>query len=402
MYFNRAAEKAMLGYCLTNHDHLNTFLALYGGGEHFTPETRGMLDSIRIVAAGGGEVTPNSMAVATNTNPNDWADCLNAATVPIENVVAALSSAIYIKQSRELAKAIATPNTSYQETLALSKQIGELAPPMVDDFGLSRVLTEIDSVGAPRYRTHFEELHQQLGSFVEGTVAVIGARPAMGKTTLLLDILYELALHGRTVFIQSCEMTSRQVVELKLISYMLGIPSSGMDNWRVNPILAVRVREAMAKLNRMSNFMISDTYVPIEQMISIWDQVGAEFYGLDYLQLTSSKGRYENREVMYSTITNLIQTFAKGKNARRKLATVLICSQLNRDVERREDKRPTLSDLRGSGAVEQDCSLVIFPYRPGYYDPEQDQRNGELIVAKNRYGQTGTIGVRCSPHGHFE
>lgn len=403
MFFNRVAEQSLVGHCLLDIANLSVAQSLYGDGKHFTLETQKMLQAIYAIADAGESITPTTMAVVTNTDLATWNLCLShARSTELPTVITALSQAVYVKESRELAKLIAAPETSYVDTLALASQMGELAPPTKMDFGLSRVLEEIDHVDMPQFNTHLTSLHDVIGGFIEGTVINIGGRPAMGKTTLALDIAYELAKQGRRVFIQSYEMTARQVVERKLVSYMMGIKQNELDGWRRNPVLAHRVRQAMEQLVAMDNLMISDLGRPFEQTVGDWDQADPEFVVLDYLQLITSGGRYENQNVMYEGITSKIQGFAKGHNKRRKLTTMIVCCQLNREVERRDDKRPILSDLRGSGGNEQNCSYVLFPFLPHYYDPEANPLLGELILAKNRYGNVATVPVRCSDTGHFQ
>ena len=115
---------------------------------------------------------------------------------------------------------------------------------------------------------------------------------------------------------------------------------------------------------------------------------GLDLIIIDYLQIIPTRKRTENRNQELSEMTRNLKLLAKDLNV-----PVVCLSQINRAVESRDDKRPRLSDLRDSGAIEQDADVVMFIYREGYYKKQADQQDTEIIIAKNRHGETGTVNL---------
>ena len=228
------------------------------------------------------------------------------------------------------------------------------------------------------------------GGWQGSDLIVIAARPGMGKTSFMLTSAKAAAfIQKRKVGIISLEMTNEQLMN-KLIAIdtrinVQRIKSINLDRYEVEAIKAVKTQ-----LN--DNFIFEDKINTINQIRSKCRQMvvkyGVEAVYIDYLQLITNKGK-GNREQEISEITRTLKSTAKELNI-----PIIALSQLSRSVEQRGgEKMPQLSDLRESGAIEQDADIVCFPHRPNYYD-DQDlpiEENACLIIAKNRNGATGKI-----------
>ncbi len=250
----------------------------------------------------------------------------------------------------------------------------------------------------------FSDLDKITGGFHPSELIVLASRPSMGKSSLALNMAYSIAVEQRkTVAIFSLEMSAEQV-SLRLLSS--GAEING-QKFRSGFLTEEEWKRAVIQYNTLSNapIFVIDTQgiYPVElrakarRIQSEQMQMGQELALIivDYLQLINTPKR-ENRVQEISEISRELKMMARELNVH-----VLAISQLSRAVDKRENKRPQLSDLRESGAIEQDADLVIFIYRPHYYeigddDEDKDEKKksrleAEIIVAKNRNGQTGKI-----------
>ena len=217
---------------------------------------------------------------------------------------------------------------------------------------------------------------------------ILAARPAMGKTSFALNIASRAAKQSKKqVVIFSLEMSSQQLVERMLasecsiLSTKLHSGNIGPDEW---PILAAGAQE----LGECQIFFDDTPNLGVAEMkakLRRFSDLGLVI--IDYLQLMSTGRRDANRVQEISEITRMLKIMAKELSV-----PVISLSQLARGPEARQDHRPILSDLRESGAIEQDADIVMFLYRDEYYNPETGKPGvAECIVAKNRHGETGTI-----------
>jgi replicative DNA helicase len=239
------------------------------------------------------------------------------------------------------------------------------------------------TIGVP---TGFMDIDRLVGTLEPGANYVLGARPSMGKTALAGNILLQC---GAPALFISAEMSTQQIAQRFLCA------ESGVspDRYRSGQLLDVE----WPKLGRAAG-VLADRKIWIEDRPgpSIADiramalqhqaQHGIQLLVIDYLQLCRGTDRRYAREQEIAQISRGSKAIAKEANV-----AVLVLSQLNRGVEARDDKRPRLSDLRESGAIEQDADVVMFLYREGYYRDDADQSAAELIVSKNRNGPTGTV-----------
>jgi replicative DNA helicase len=231
---------------------------------------------------------------------------------------------------------------------------------------------------------------------------VIAARPSMGKTTLLLNIARNAAIQKtQPVAIFSLEMSNELLAQWLLCSEA-GVDGQRLRTGHLTDADWPRLSHALGRLSDAPIFIDDSPSVSIMELRAKSRRIKAEHnLGLivvDYIQLMRTRGRVENRQQEISEISRSLKALARELKV-----PVVIGSQLSRAVEQRDDKRPLLSDLRESGAIEQDADLVAFIFREEYYKPDTEKKNlAEIIVAKQRNGPTGTVElVFLKEYGRF-
>ncbi|MDH7478843.1 MAG: replicative DNA helicase [Syntrophomonadaceae bacterium] len=247
--------------------------------------------------------------------------------------------------------------------------------------------------GAPSgLRTHFSHLDRLLGGLQPGDLILLAARPAMGKTSLAMNIAQNVAMGSRRpVAVFSLEMAKEQLV-LRMLSAESRIDSSRLKAGRLTEEEWISLTSAIGKLAEAPLFIDDTPSITVNQMRAKARHLKAERGDLalvvvDYLQLMQPQQRGENRTQEISEISRSLKSLARELNV-----PVLALSQLSRAVEQTSDKKPNLSHLRESGALEQDSDIVLFIYREDYYFPDSEKQNiADIIVAKHRNGPTGTI-----------
>ena len=245
--------------------------------------------------------------------------------------------------------------------------------------------------------TGYPSLDRMLDGLQNTAMVVIGARPAVGKTSFMTNILYNLAAEGVPVGMFSLEMSKEQLVTRLIASEGL-VENQRLITGNLRESDWQRIAEAASALSRMDIRIDDNPLLTVADMNAKCRRL--ENLGLvviDYLQLMTSAGGKgysgENRQQAVSDISRMLKIMAKELQV-----PVLCLSQLSRANEKREDKRPMLSDLRESGAIEQDADIVMFLYRDDYYNSDAEKRNvAECIVAKNRHGETGKVELRWMP-----
>ncbi len=226
--------------------------------------------------------------------------------------------------------------------------------------------------------------------FQKGDLVVLAGRPSMGKTAAALNFAINAAREGHTVGVFSLEMAAEQLT-LRLLSAESRVAHHNIRNATITSDEWMELTNVAANLAEMKLF-IDDT-----AMLSIMDlrakarklksEHNLSFLVIDYLQLIHSSKRHENRHQEVSEISRSLKALAKELEV-----PVLALSQLSRAVDSRMDKRPMLSDLRESGAIEQDADLIMFLYRDVVYNPEAEHPSlAELIIGKQRNGPTGKV-----------
>ena len=250
----------------------------------------------------------------------------------------------------------------------------------------------------PGLSTGLGDLDLAISGLNKSDLILLAARPGMGKTSMALNILLHAGkFSGKSVAFFSLEMSREQLV-LRLISNESFVDDKKRVTGKLNESDWEKVAAAADALNRTKILIDDDSTVSVADINAKCRRV--EDLGLvviDYLQLMTSAGGKErsgdNRQQIVSDISRALKIMAKELNV-----PVLCLSQLSRANESRTNKRPMLSDLRESGAIEQDADIVMFLYREDYYEKESENHNlAECIIAKNRHGETRTVELQWLP-----
>lgn len=244
-------------------------------------------------------------------------------------------------------------------------------------------------------QTHFEKLDSTLVGMGPGDLIIIGARPGMGKTSFAMNIACNVAKSSsKTVAIFSLEMTAEQLSSRLLSSEGL-IPSKAMMTGQLNGEEWQRLADASSALFRTKILINDSSEITVSEMKSKLRKIDdLELVVIDYLQLMHEDKYKDNRVLEIGYITRALKIMAKEFNV-----PVILCSQLSRGPkETREVRKPALTDLRDSGAIEQDADIVLFIHRKEYYQAGErstednvDHETAEIIISKNRHGQTGKV-----------
>ena len=277
--------------------------------------------------------------------------------------------------------------------------------------------------------TGLRDLDTKMGGLQQSDLIIVAGRPGMGKTSLATNIAYNIAkayvpelqadgttkaAHGGCVGFFSCEMSGEQLAT-RILAERSGIPSSSIRRGGISELDFEKIRECSIELQSLPFYVDETGGLSISQLTArarrLKRQKGLDLIVIDYIQLLTGSGKRgnENRVQEITEITTKLKALAKELNV-----PVIALSQLSRQVEFRDDKRPQLSDLRESGSIEQDADVVLFVYREEYYLGNKEPRAGtpeyekwqldmslvhgkaEVIIGKQRHGPTGTVEL------HFE
>ena len=271
---------------------------------------------------------------------------------------------------------------------------------------LERTLEEVDAaskhdgtlLGIP---TGFRELDDLTGGFQAGQMIVIAARPAIGKSTLGLDIARAASIGaGKASVIFSLEM-SREEITKRMLSAESGVKLTrmtkgpmGPSDWDRLASAATRVAKAPLFIDDIPNMSLMEIRAKCRRLKQ---QHNLGLVVVDYLQLMSSGRKVESRQQAVSEFSRALKLLAKEIQV-----PVIAISQLNRGPEQRGDKKPMLSDMRESGSIEQDADIVILMHREDAYDRDNRPGEADFIIAKHRSGPTDTIAVAFKKdYAHF-
>lgn len=273
--------------------------------------------------------------------------------------------------------------------------------------------TKISGLAGSGLNTGFSELDAITAGLQPSDMIILAARPSMGKTALALNIARNVAVsqqESTAVALFSLEMSKEQLA-LRLLCSEARVTQDNVRHAMISDDDMGRLAQAVEKLWECPIYIDDTPSISVLEMRGKCRRLKAE-HGLgliviDYLQLMNSSGRAENRVQEIAIIARGLKALAREMKV-----PVIALSQLSRMVESRSPRRPQLSDLRESGAIEQDADLVLFLYRPAYYgeeellrinyDPERDKNVTEVLVAKQRNGPTGTIKLVWMPEfGQF-
>jgi len=241
--------------------------------------------------------------------------------------------------------------------------------------------------------TGFVDLDEMTRGLQAGDLVIIAARPSMGKTSLVLNIAQHVAVQpDLTVGFFSLEL-SKEALFIRLLTSEAQIDSHRLMSGAIGHKDYGRISHAIETLSAMRLFIDDTANIGVLEMRAkarrLQAEHGLNLIVLDYIQLMSARGRYENRTLELASISRSLKGLAKELNV-----PIVVLSQLSRAPEARADHRPQLSDLRESGALEQDADVVVLIYRDDAYnrDPNNpDAGIAELILAKQRNGPTGVV-----------
>ena len=237
-------------------------------------------------------------------------------------------------------------------------------------------------------KTGFSGLDRILVGMGKSDLVLVGARPGMGKTSFAMNVATSAALKsGKTVCVFSLEMSTEQLVSRLLSSEAL-VDSYALRSGELTDEDWQKLAHAASRLSDCDILIDDTTGMTVAGMMSKLRRVkNLGLVVIDYLGLMQSEHHIDNRVQEVSEISRNLKLMAKEFKV-----PVICCAQLSRGPESRTDKRPMLSDLRDSGAIEQDADIVLFLYRDEYYkDKDNPQSTAEVIVAKNRHGSTGKV-----------
>jgi len=257
-------------------------------------------------------------------------------------------------------------------------------------------LLDDENAQTPVIKTGFNDFDSKFGGFRSGEFVVVGGRPAMGKTQFLINLSLNISTVAPVLY--ATLDLSEFLLTSRFISTVSGIPVHTILHHDVNAEQKSRLyttSDAFAKrqlfIHACGNTSITALKATCQKQIKEKD---IQVVIVDYLQLLSSYNLRKNREYEVSYISRELKNMAKDHHV-----CVIASSQLSRALESRYEKRPVLSDLRESGAIEQDADKALFIHRPDYYDMTEDAKGNELaclvevIVAKNRNGPLGTVSL---------
>ena len=250
-------------------------------------------------------------------------------------------------------------------------------------------------------RTGYQDLDRMTNGFQRGDLIILAARPAMGKTALALNLgMYTALRNPGAVAFFSLEMPAESLMK-RLLSAKSQVEGNKLRGGNISDDELNRLNEAGNELGAAKIFIDDSASIKVSQIFSkcrkLMSEYGLSLIVIDYLQLISGSGRGggDNRQQEVSEISRNLKILAKEMNC-----PVIALSQLSRSVEQRTDKQPMLSDLRESGAIEQDADIVMFLYREDYYKKtsEQEERSDinevvDLNLAKHRNGSVGHVSL---------
>ncbi|MBM3805724.1 MAG: replicative DNA helicase [Actinobacteria bacterium] len=413
------AEASLLGAMLLSRDAVGTaFERGVRSDEFYKPAHQHIFDAIRSLNTAGEPVDP--ITVGDELRRNNLLDGIGGidALLTLQNATPAITSAErYAKIVRETA--------SLRRLISVASEIAEIAYSGPED--VAKALDDSESKIFDVSETNIGDTSQRLGvlvneamerledrannkdtitgissglndldkillGFQPGTLNILGARPAMGKSALALGIAVHVARNsGKQVLFFSLEMGTAELVQ-RILASEAGVDSKVLRSGRPSPNDWTKIGHAVGRLD--VPLIIDDSpgttvgAIRAKARRVVSRQGDIAMIVVDYLQLMGGDGRPENRQLEVSEISRKLKLLAREFDI-----PILALSQLSRGLEARSDKRPTLSDLRESGALEQDADVVMFLYRDEVYFPDNkaDLGTAELNVSKHRTGPLGRV-----------
>ncbi|MDI9495890.1 MAG: replicative DNA helicase [Bacillota bacterium] len=414
---NAEAEQTVLASCMIDHTAVEKVVNLLSYDDFYYEANKEIYDSIKQIHM--QNIPVDAVTVFEELKKRGKIDYIGGfeylATLT-ENIITSKNVEAYcniIREKSTLRKLISASQEiiekSYKEDDDVQKII-ELAEQRVFSISQNRSINSFSEIkevlmnvfnqleeraksggGITGLATGYTDLDRMTSGLQKSDLILIAARPSMGKTALALNIAMNVVKNGASVALFSLEMSKEQYVQ-RIISQEAMVDSTKLRTGSLDDDDWTRVINTMSLISDCKIFIDDTPSVTLFEMMSkcrrLKIEKGLDLIVVDYLQLMSDGGRTDNRQQEISNISRGLKTLARELNC-----PVLALSQLSRAPELRNDHRPVMSDLRESGAIEQDADVVIMLYRDEYYNKEESEKKGitDVIITKQRNGPVGTV-----------
>lgn len=428
MPYSLEAEQAVLGSILLEPSCITQVLILVKPEYFYLPQHRAIFTIMQEIDALGGKIDPlivleklKSSKVYDDASGKQYLLTLSQIVPSTENVEAysrIIREKYYVRSLINVSRDIISDASNSSEPADTILEVAEQkiydirqgrvtkGPAKIGDIIVNEVYDKLQKLSSPdkdKYKgftTGFTDLDKAITGLNRSDLLIIGARPAMGKTSLALNLARNTAMMGKKkVLFFSLEMTKEQLAQ-RVLSTEARVESTKMRTGNISGQEWANLATATALLSNCELYFDDTSNMTVSEMksrIRRLRDVDAVF--VDYLQLMKSGSRVESRVQEVSEITRNLKLMAKDLNI-----PVVVLAQLARSTEGRgKSHRPQLADLRESGSIEQDADIVIMLYRDEYYATEKDDgpadeerpavNEAEFIIAKNRHGPTTTVKV---------
>ena len=411
------AEQAVLGSMLSDKEAVQTALETLGPEDFYREDNKEIFAAMQDIYTVGKEV--DIITVGEQLKLRGTLERVggtqNLATL-IDNVPTTSNVARYVEivKQKSLSRSIIKVNNdilkiAYDQTEDVDSILEQAEKNIFDiaqnrntkDYAVMKdiLITTLDNIEKMQNKktrlsgmeSGFYDLDEKISGLNNSDLIIVAARPAMGKSAFVLNIATYVAMHNKVpVMIFNLEMSKEQLAN-RILSGEAEVDNKKIANGDLSPDEYVKVAEGMNRLAG-TQLYIDDSSVlsPSEIRAKCRKAKLEKNIGLvivDYLQLMEAKSPSGSRQQEISEISRGLKILAKELDV-----PVIALSQLSRATEARADHKPMLSDLRESGSIEQDADIVLFIHRDDYYDQESENKNmAEIIVAKNRHGETGTV-----------
>jgi replicative DNA helicase len=417
--YNLQAEESVLGAMLLSKDAIADAVQIVGTDDFYKPAHGHVFDAIHSLYQQGEPVDP--VTVADELRRADLLDAIGGPATLLSlqaNTPATSNAGRYARIVEEhallrrligVAGEIAELSYGVPEDVAAAvdraeSMVFEVAQRRVTDS--TKPLRELLSASLDRLEqlydrgeaitgvpTGYIDLDQQLAGLQPSNLVIVGARPAMGKTSFALGLAAHAAMEAHVpVLFFSLEMSHLEITQ-RLLSAEARVDATRMRNGRLLESDWSKISHAIGRLGEAPMFIDDNPMLTVMDIRAkarrMKSREGLGLVVIDYLQLMSGRQSSENRQVEVSEISRGLKILARELEV-----PVVALSQLSRNLEMRADKRPVLADLRESGSLEQDADVVMFLYRDEIYNPESpDRGTAEVIVSKHRSGPTGVANL---------
>lgn len=413
--YSREAEQAVIGSALTDSRSVGAALEIIKADDFYFANNREIFSVITELFNENGAI--DFITVSNRLNQYDKLEAVGgmaylrtmAVEVPTTRHTTYYANIIKEKSTLRslIQSASAISDMAYGETDKVDRVL-EQSEQLIFDVASSREQNDILPVGniligsyqtlvensqnrggLTGLSTGFDELNKRTGGFHGGELILIAGRPGMGKSTFAVNIAEHASINDKqTVAIFNLEMPREQIVN-RIICSQAQVNTGKLRNGEINSDDWEKIGEVVNRVANAPMYIDDTASVTVSQIRAkcrrLKQTKNLALIVIDYLQLMQSSGRPESRQQEISEISRSLKILAKELDV-----PVIALSQLSRANESRSDKRPMLSDLRESGAIEQDADMVMFLYRDDYYNKDSEEKNiAECIVAKHRNGETG-------------